>query len=59
MYGGVWYFAALAAAQAILRRVETLPGQQSQIDRGQARVHFRCGACTMHVLVLTLGFSSR
>lgn len=46
-----------AAAQATQRRFETPPGQQSQIDWGQARVQFRCGTRTMHIFVLTLGFS--
>jgi transposase len=48
-----------AAAQATQTRFETAPGQQSQIDWGQARVQFRCGARTMHIFVLTLGFSRR
>ena len=43
-----------AAAQAMQRRFETPPGQQSQIDWGQARVQFRCGTPTMHIFVLTL-----
>jgi transposase len=48
-----------AAAQATQRRFETPPGQQSQIDWGQARVQFRCGSRTVHIFVLTLGFSRR
>jgi len=47
------------AAQATQTRFETPPGQQSQIDWGQARVQFRCGSRTMHIFVLTLGFSRR
>src|SRR5262249_37754149 len=48
-----------AAAQATQMRFETPPGQQSQIDWGQARVQFRCGSRTVHIFVLTLGFSRR
>lgn len=40
-------------------RFETPPGQQSQIDWGQARVSFRTGSHVVHVFVLTLGFSRR
>ena len=38
------------AAQATQTRFETPPGQQSQIGWGQARVQFRCGSRTMHIL---------
>jgi transposase len=41
------------------RRFETPPGAQSQIDWGQARVHFRARPVALHVFVLTLGFSRR
>lgn len=47
------------AAERALIRFETPPGQQSQIDWGQARVRFRHEACALHVFVLTLGFSRR
>lgn len=40
-------------------RFETPPGQQSQIDWGQATVPFRTGFHVVHVFVLTLGFSRR
>lgn len=40
-------------------RFETPPGQQSQIDWGQALVPFRAGPRIVHVFVLTLGFSRR
>lgn len=40
-------------------RFETPPGQQSQIDWGQATVSFRTGPIVVHVFVLTLGFSRR
>jgi len=41
------------------RRFETPPGAQSQIDWGQARVHFRARPVELHIFVLTLGFSRR
>lgn len=40
-------------------RFETPPGQQSQIDWGAARVHFRHQRVVMHFFVLTLGYSRR
>lgn len=40
-------------------RFETAPGQQSQIDWGQARVPFRHGLASVRIFVLTLGFSRR
>lgn len=46
-------------ADRALFRFETPPGQQSQIDWGQARVPFRAGSVVVHVFVLTLGFSRR
>src|SRR5574338_207711 len=46
-------------AERALLRFETPPGQQSQIDWGQALVPFRAGASVVHVFVLTLGFSRR
>ena len=48
----------LQADRALLR-FETPPGQQSQIDWGQATVPFRVGPTIVHVFVLTLGFSRR
>lgn len=48
----------LQADRALLR-FETPPGQQSQIDWGQALVSFRAGPQVVHVFVLTLGFSRR
>ena len=47
-----------AAARASVR-FETPPGQQSQIDWGQARVYFRTRPVTLHVFILTLGYSRR
>ncbi len=46
-------------ADRALLRFETPPGQQSQIDWGQARVSFRTGSLIVHVFVLTVGFSRR
>jgi len=46
-------------ADRALMRFETPPGQQSQIDWGQATVPFRAGPTIVHVFVLTLGFSRR
>lgn len=46
-------------AERALVRFETPPGQQSQIDWGQATVPFRTGSAVVHVFVLTLGFSRR
>lgn len=46
-------------AERALVRFETPPGQQSQIDWGQATVPFRTGSVVVHVFVLTLGFSRR
>jgi transposase len=40
-------------------RFETPPGQQSQIDWGQTRVHFRHQRTVLHLFVLTLGYSRR
>ncbi len=40
-------------------RFETPPGQQSQIDWGSARVHFRQQPVVLHLFVLTLGYSRR
>lgn len=41
------------------RRFETGPGQQSQIDWGEARVPIRHGPGRIRIFVLTLGFSRR
>jgi transposase len=40
-------------------RFETPPGQQSQVDWGQARVWFGAQPVVRHIFVLTLGFSRR
>lgn len=40
-------------------RFETGPGEQSQVDWGQARVWFGAQAVTRHIFVLTLGYSRR
>lgn len=46
-------------AERALTRFETPPGLQSQVDWGQARVAFRQGVMTVHVFVITLGYSRR
>jgi transposase len=48
-----------ALAERASVRFETPPGQQSQIDWGSARVHFRHQAVVLHLFVLTLGYSRR
>ena len=40
-------------------RFETAPGEQSQIDWGQLVTYFRAQPVTLHLFVLTLGFSRR
>src|SRR3972149_2044729 len=47
------------SAERTLRRFETPPGRQSQIDWGTARIPFRRGPQGRHIFVLTLGFSRR
>lgn len=47
------------AAERATVRFETPPGEQSQIDWGQARVYFRSQPVTLHVFILTLGYSRR
>src|SRR5436309_8025655 len=47
------------AAERATVRFETPPGQQSQIDWGQARIHFRSRPAILHVFILTLGYSRR
>lgn len=48
-----------ACAEGTQIRFETAPGQQSQIDWGQALVSFVTGRRPVHFFVLTLGFSRR
>lgn len=48
-----------AAASLTQCRFETEPGQQAQIDWGQVRVRLVTGPATVHVFVLTLGYSRR
>lgn len=50
---------AEALAERASVRFETPPGQQSQIDWGSARVHFRHQPVVLHLFVLTLGYSRR
>ena len=47
------------AAERATVRFETPPGQQSQIDWGQARIHFRSRPVILHVFIMTLGYSRR
>ena len=47
------------AAERATVRFETPPGQQSQIDWGQARIAFRSRPVVLHVFILTLGYSRR
>ena len=51
--------AAAESASVCQRRFETPPGQQSQIDWGQCKVHLRGQPVRLHIFVLTLGFSRR
>ncbi len=48
-----------AAASLTQCRFETEPGEQGQVDWGQVRVQFANGPATVHVFVLTLGYSRR
>jgi transposase len=49
-----------AGAAALTQcRFETEPGEQAQVDWGQVRVRFAAGPATVHVFVLTLGYSRR
>ena len=49
--------AALAALTQ--RRFETGPGEQAQVDCGQVKVRFGDAITTVHVFVMTLGYSRR
>jgi transposase len=48
-----------AAASLTQCRFETEPGQQAQVDWGEARVRFASGPAKVHIFVMTLGFSRR
>jgi transposase len=49
-----------AAAAALTQcRFETDPGEQAQVDWGQVRVPFAAATATVHVFVMTLGYSRR
>jgi transposase len=50
---------AEALAERASVRFETPPGQQSQVDWGAARMHFRHQPVVLHFFVLTLGYSRR
>ncbi len=47
------------AAERATVRFETPPGQQSQIDWGQAQIYYRSRPVVLHVFILTLGYSRR
>ncbi len=47
------------AGELCLGRFETEPGEQSQIDWGQALVYLASRAVVLHLFVMTLGFSRR
>jgi len=51
--------AAEQAAERAAVRFETPPGQQSQIDWGPARIHYRSRPVILHVFILTLGYCRR
>src|SRR5512132_1208387 len=51
--------AAEQAAERVAVRFETPPGRQSQIDWGQARIHYRSRPVILHVFILTLGYCRR
>jgi transposase len=49
-----------AAATALTQcRFETEPGEQAQVDWGQVRVQFATGPTSVHVFMMTLGYSRR
>ena len=48
-----------AVASLTQRRFETAPGEQAQVDWGQARVSLGGIRTTVHVFVMTLGYSRR
>jgi transposase len=50
---------AAAVADLCQRRFETAPGQQSQIDWGQAGICLRSRPVVLHIFVMTLGYSRR
>lgn len=50
---------AACRADLTWTRFETVPGQQSQVDWGQARVWIGAQPVVRHVFVLTLGYSRR
>jgi transposase len=51
--------AEAAVASLTQRRFETGPGEQAQADWGQVKVRFSAGPATVHVFVMTLGYSRR
>ncbi len=51
--------AEASIASLTQQRFETAPGQQAQVDWGQANVHFAAGLKKVHIFVMTLGYSRR
>ncbi len=51
--------AVVQGAERATVRFETPPGQQSQIDWGQARIHFGSRPVVLHAFILTFGYSRR
>jgi len=51
--------AEACAASLTQRRFETGPGEQAQVDWGQATVRFSGVRTAVHILVMTLGYSRR
>lgn len=51
--------AEAASASLTQLRFETGPGEQAQVDWGQARVGFGAAPATVHIFVMTLGYSRR
>ena len=51
--------AEAATASLTQLRFETGPGEQAQVDWGQARVRFAATPATVHIFVMTLGYSRR
>lgn len=48
-----------AAAELTQCRFETEPGEQAQVDWGEARVPLGAGIVKVHIFVMTLGYSRR
>lgn len=51
--------AEASLASLTQQRFETAPGQQAQVDWGEAKVRFAAGVTKVHIFVMTLGYSRR